>query len=33
MKRYNEKADLDYAMILICAMFWIVPIYEFLMRC
>jgi hypothetical protein len=33
MQNRNEKADVDYAMILIAVMFWIVPLYEFLMKC
>jgi hypothetical protein len=32
MKRYNEKAELDYIVILIVVMYWIIPLFEFLMK-
>jgi hypothetical protein len=33
MNAYSEKADVYYMIILILVMYWIVPIYEYLMRC
>jgi hypothetical protein len=32
MKQYSEKADIDYMLILIVVMFWIIPVYEYLMK-
>jgi hypothetical protein len=28
----NEKSELDYIIILILIMFWIIPVYEYLMK-
>ena len=33
MRNGNDKAGLDYAILLIAVMFWIMPLYKYLMKC